>query len=127
MRAEDKLIGMTIFGWTEEKTLENNWFDEFFGVWRPKPKCKDKLYPSWSMSGKFATQLIEKLIKLEVEINIHLQADGLIGVYVKHELFDGYGSGPSLPEALADSIGSLTNYLPAITSLNSVKQALERN
>lgn len=124
MRAEDKLIGMTIFGWTEDKTEKNNWFDEFFNVWRPKPKDRDDLYPAWSTSGKFAAQLVEELVKMTVEIDVYPKSNGSIEVCLKHDLFEGCGDGRTFPEALSDSVNSIDIYLPAITSLSAVRHAL---
>ena len=123
MRQNDKIIGRTVFGWTDEQTQKNDWYDEFFGLWRPKPASKDDLYPSWSSSGKFATQLIEELIKNDVEINIS-QSYGQIAIQLSHRGFDGEGYGDTFPEALAESVINISFYWPAIENLKEIERAL---
>jgi len=115
-----------VFGWTDQQTEVNHWYDRFFEVWRPKPKTYDDLYPSWSTSGKYAMELIDYLVKHEVEVQIYYR-DG-ITVSLLHELFIGSGTGETVPQALSDAIGSIEFiYLNALPDFKSIKEVLKKH
>jgi hypothetical protein len=67
----DKKIGRLAYGWTEEKTLLNTWFDPWAQLWRPIPADKDSIpTPAFSTSIIHALQLTEQIILNEGVITI---------------------------------------------------------
>lgn len=115
-----------MFGWTDQKTEANYWYDRFFEVWRPKPKTYDDLYPSWSTSGKYAVELMDYLVKHEVEVQIYYRDK--ITVSLLHKLFIGTGTGETVPQALSNAIGSIEFvYLDALPDYKSIKEVLKNH
>lgn len=123
MRKNDIMIGMVIYGWTSHETDENDYYDEFFGVYRPRPRSKDDLYPSWSTSGRYAVDLMSYLI--DNDVNVEINRNGSISIKLDHLLFSGEGKGDTVPAALADAVEDIgINYVGAVGEISTVKEAL---
>ena len=56
----DAIVARNIFGWTQEKTDENKWFDPFVKLWRPYPKANPAT-PGWSRSPFDAMDVITQM------------------------------------------------------------------
>ena len=74
----DITIGKLYYGWTEEQTEINKWYDPWAQIWRPIPQNgKGVPTPAFSGNETFAVKLIEHLdsalhISTEVVRNVHV-------------------------------------------------------
>jgi hypothetical protein len=126
MRSEDKNIGIVVYGWTLEETEKNNWYDEFFDVWRPKPRTQEMLYPAWSSSSKFALDLIDYLVRRSCEITIGFTDDDRVFVTVEHPMFSGVGKAHRLPQAVAACFRNIERpYIQHAGAYKTIHQALK--
>ncbi len=80
----DALVARRIFGWTEEKTATNKWFDPFVKLWRPTPK-DNPATPAWSRAPSHALTVIEKLTEIGIPSDIRVLEPNLYEVKI------GYG------------------------------------
>jgi hypothetical protein len=104
MREEDKYVGMIVFGWTEEETEQNDWLDEFFNVWRPRPTKGADLYPAWTSSPKYAADLIAHLATHGHHVTISQSDVGLISfIAVDKTHLVYHGLGETLPAAIGNA------------------------
>jgi hypothetical protein len=123
VKEQDRNIGKFVFGWTDEETEENVWYDQFFEVWRPKPNYHKDLYPSWSESNDYAMQLIAHLVKTGLEIEISAQQDYHIEII--GPMYIAGGDGITLPHALADALAELEVMIePIMSTLIKIREVV---
>lgn len=126
MKEQDLIIGKTIYGWTDVQTEMNNWYDQFFNVWREKPRTKDEMHPTWSTSSYWAGELMYDMIQSGFQIMFE-SSRGNTHCLLDFTADHVWGMGDSIPSALADAIEVLSNYTrPSVHELQEIKQALER-
>jgi hypothetical protein len=127
MLQDDRIIAVTVFGWTEDEWEMNDWYDEFFDLWRPKPKSKKEMYPSWSESNKDAMDLIAYLTEHGFEVKIGSK-DGLYYVNLTSDYYSSNGYDDSIPHALAEAIIDLKDVLKgALKVIDYIKEVIGKD
>ena len=66
----DTLVAKYIFGWSEDKSQDNNWFDPCVNLWRPTPD-NSGITPSWSRFPSHALQVASQMEKEGCEMAIY--------------------------------------------------------
>lgn len=97
----DVKIGQAFYGWAEEKSETNPWFDPWAKLWRPVPGYKETATPAFSTSTLYAFRFVEYLHQ-NFGIQTDIEYNGKYWVYMETSKNKKYGQshGSSLPETI---------------------------
>jgi hypothetical protein len=66
----DRMIARDVFGWSEDKSDTNPFYDSWAGLWRPRPLGRVET-PSWSRFAPDTLKVIERMEEMGFEGEIH--------------------------------------------------------
>jgi len=126
LKEQDLLIGKTIYGWTEEETPDNNWYDAFFQVWREKPRTSREMYPAWSTSNDWTGDLMYDMTQSGFKLSFE-SSQGEVEARVQIGGIVALGHGKTFPQALTKAIEEMSKWDHyGFTHFSEIKRALER-
>ena len=95
----DKTIGRYFYGWSEEMTEINKWYDPWAMLWRPIPSHEETPTPAFSTSLRDAMKLVCCLAESKIFTVIICQGDFTVNM---HGLINTVSeTGAVLPDTIA--------------------------
>ncbi len=81
----DIKIGRLAYGWSEEPTDINQWYDPWAQLWRPVPDHKHTATPAFSTSVVNAIELVEYLAAKGINTIIAFDDSYCVGMSSRHK------------------------------------------
>jgi hypothetical protein len=66
----DKMIAKDVFGWSEDRSDTNTFYDSWASLWRPRPLGRVETR-SWSRFAPDTLKVIDRMSEIGFEVEIH--------------------------------------------------------